>query len=97
MILLDFLFKILRIHASMSKPCVFLTVSSYNNTEAQDTALCRRLFLNRNEVQSFSGLLRGSEGFVLCSASPEKKAGHFSSLRSLLDILILEPKLLSSV
>lgn len=89
--LLEFLFKILRIHPSMSKPCF----SPYSlNTEAQGTALCL-LFLKRTEVQSFSGLLRGSEGFVLCSALLEKKSRHFSSLRSLLHVLILGPNRLS--
>lgn len=70
--LLEVLFKILRIHPSMSKLCFFLTVSSYHNTEAQDSALCL-LFLKRNYIQSFSGLMRGSEGFVFCSAWLEKK------------------------
>lgn len=80
MILLEFLFKILRMHASRSKPCVSLTVSSYHNTEGQGTALCRLRFLNRNEVQSFSGLLKGSEGFVLCSALSEKRQDTFHLL-----------------
>lgn len=80
MILLKFLLKIFAIHPRMSKPCVFLTVSSYHNTEAQDTALCCLLFLNRNEVQSFSGLLRGSEGFLLCSALSEKSQDTFHLL-----------------
>lgn len=45
--LLEVLFKILRIHSSMSKLCFFLIVSSHHNIEAQDSALCL-LFLKRN-------------------------------------------------
>lgn len=55
----------------MSKLCLSFTVSGYHNTEAQDTAMCRLLFLKRDEVKSFSWLLRGSRGFVLCSALSE--------------------------
>lgn len=54
---------------------------------------CAAFFFRRQiKFKASAGLLRGSEGFMWCSAFSRKKSRHFSSLRSLLYILSLEPK-----